>query len=199
VTPFSAVINSVRIYWILFKHVTFRDIYHAPTSLKCLYFVNYGFNHGVFLQNMSVWLVWYWLSRNSLCLSCLMVWKERFIFAIFLTLDIQGPIIQKFEPPQSINCEWRFMMTIMSMRWDNVSELRPPTGLLFIPCITYEHGEPWWSDIDRRNLPILPAGGTWRRKWWICPSKNLCSYFEEMFTCRKILPRGAYGFATPLK
>jgi hypothetical protein len=32
--------------------------------------------------------------------------------------------------------------------WDYVSELRPPTGLLFIPQIIYEYGEPWWNDID---------------------------------------------------
>jgi len=29
-----------------------------------------------------------------------------------------------------------------------VYELRPPTGLLFIPQLIYEHGEPWWNDID---------------------------------------------------
>jgi hypothetical protein len=32
--------------------------------------------------------------------------------------------------------------------WDDVSELRPPTGLLFITQIMYEHGEPRWDDID---------------------------------------------------
>jgi hypothetical protein len=34
------------------------------------------------------------------------------------------------------------MMTTMSMGWDYVPELRPPTGLLFIPEAMYEHGEP---------------------------------------------------------
>jgi hypothetical protein len=38
---------------------------------------------------------------------------------------------------------------IMSMGWDYVSELRRPTGILFIPQVIYEHGEPWWNDIDR--------------------------------------------------
>jgi hypothetical protein len=33
--------------------------------------------------------------------------------------------------------------------WDYVSELRPPTGPLFILQVIYEHGEPWWNDIDR--------------------------------------------------
>jgi hypothetical protein len=40
-------------------------------------------------------------------------------------------------------------MLIMSMGCDYVSELRQPTGLLFIPQVIYEHEEPWWNDIDR--------------------------------------------------
>jgi hypothetical protein len=40
-------------------------------------------------------------------------------------------------------------MLFMSMGWDDVSEMRPPRGLLFIPQMTYEHGEPWWNDTDR--------------------------------------------------
>jgi hypothetical protein len=43
----------------------------------------------------------------------------------------------------------RFMSLSMSMGWDYVSELRPPTGLLFIPQIIYEHGEPRWNAMDR--------------------------------------------------
>jgi hypothetical protein len=30
--------------------------------------------------------------------------------------------------------------------------LWPPTGLLFIPQVIYEHGEPWWNGIKRGNL-----------------------------------------------
>jgi hypothetical protein len=43
-------------------------------------------------------------------------------------------------------------MMIMSMGRDYISELRPPTGLLFIPQVIYEHGEPWWNDIDMEKL-----------------------------------------------
>jgi hypothetical protein len=32
--------------------------------------------------------------------------------------------------------------------WDYVSELQSPTGLLFMPQMIHEYGEPWWSDID---------------------------------------------------
>jgi hypothetical protein len=43
------------------------------------------------------------------------------------------------------------MITIMSMGSYCVFELRP-TGLLFILQVLYEHGEPWWNDIDRGNI-----------------------------------------------
>jgi hypothetical protein len=33
-----------------------------------------------------------------------------------------------------------FYSLIMSLEWDYVSELRPPTGLLLIPQVIYEHG-----------------------------------------------------------
>jgi hypothetical protein len=44
----------------------------------------------------------------------------------------------------------------MSMGWDYVSELRPPTGLLFVTQVIYEHGEQCWSNIDRGRLLIRP-------------------------------------------
>jgi hypothetical protein len=37
----------------------------------------------------------------------------------------------------------------MLARRENVSELLPQTGLFFIPHMMYEHGEPWWNDIDK--------------------------------------------------
>jgi hypothetical protein len=39
----------------------------------------------------------------------------------------------------------------MSMRWNYVPELLPPTGLLFISQVAYEHEEPVPNDIDRRK------------------------------------------------
>jgi hypothetical protein len=44
------------------------------------------------------------------------------------------------------------MMMVMAIVWmgrDYVSELWPPTPLLFIL-----HGEPWWNDIDKGKLLI---------------------------------------------
>jgi hypothetical protein len=43
----------------------------------------------------------------------------------------------------------KHIFLFMSMGWDDVSELRPQTGLLFIPQVIYENGEPRWNDIDR--------------------------------------------------
>jgi hypothetical protein len=48
-------------------------------------------------------------------------------------------------------------MKIVTMVLDYVSELRPPTGILFIPQVIYEHGETWWNGIDSgRPLQIRP-------------------------------------------
>jgi hypothetical protein len=35
---------------------------------------------------------------------------------------------------------------------DDVSELRPPTSILFIPKAIHEYGESRWNDIDRGKL-----------------------------------------------
>jgi hypothetical protein len=41
-----------------------------------------------------------------------------------------------------------------SMGWEYVSELRPLTGLLFIPQMVYEHGQPRWNNIGRGQRMI---------------------------------------------
>jgi hypothetical protein len=65
----------------------------------------------------------------------------------------------------------------------------------------YEHGEPWWNDIDRSKLLIRPSEVSWnttrchlvasrrnrRREWWIL---HTCRWF---FICHKILWHGASG------
>jgi hypothetical protein len=39
----------------------------------------------------------------------------------------------------------------MSTGWDYASGLRPPTGLVFVGQVIYEHGQPRWNDTDRTN------------------------------------------------
>jgi hypothetical protein len=85
---------------------------------------------------------------------------------------------------------------IMSIRWDYVSELRPPTDLLFIPQLIYELGEPWWNKNDRRKLLIRPQelSGNHTSIHLVAKQdelgqendefgliKYLCSYFEGFF------------------
>jgi hypothetical protein len=48
------------------------------------------------------------------------------------------------------------MVMVTSMGREYVSELRLPTGLLFIPQVIYKHGEPWWNEVDRGQLMIRP-------------------------------------------
>jgi hypothetical protein len=114
---------------------------------------------------------------------------------------------------------------IMSMGWNYVSELRPPTGLLFILQMIYEHGEPWWNDdADRGKIQTRPpelsgnptnrhlvASRRSRRNEWVFGvAKYFCSYLQVIFTCRKILRQGplvllplrtkvCYGLLSPLK
>jgi hypothetical protein len=47
-------------------------------------------------------------------------------------------------------------LVVVLMGWDYISELQPPTGLLFIPQIIYEYREPWWNNTDREKLLICP-------------------------------------------
>jgi hypothetical protein len=81
------------------------------------------------------------------------------------------------------------------MGWDYFFELRPPTGLLVILQVIYEHGEPWWNNIDRGNwvfhqksLTILPAesssskaGRTGEGNYEFGLTKYLSSHFKGVF------------------
>jgi hypothetical protein len=65
------------------------------------------------------------------------------------------------------NSNLKFKMPIW---WDYVFELQPPRGLLSIPKVIYEHGEPWWNyDVDRGKLltrpPELSSNPTSRVIW----------------------------------
>jgi hypothetical protein len=48
------------------------------------------------------------------------------------------------------------------MRPNNVSELLPPSVLMFIPQVIYEHVEPWWNDIDREKIPHSSTRALWQ-------------------------------------
>jgi hypothetical protein len=104
------------------------------------------------------------------------------------------------------------MEMVMSMGWDYVSELRPPTGLLFAPI--------WYVSIENHGGMILP--GKYRRtlretcpRKWILKSKagplptcrrqgerryssySLTSALDEVSGQRHARPRFAPGERTP--
>jgi hypothetical protein len=101
----------------------------------------------------------------------------------------------------------------MSVGLDYVSELWPPTGLLFIPYVIYERGEPWWNDIDKEKLlihaPELSGNPTRRVIWYQVGGtdkenyeldlQNVSFIFEVIFMCRKILRYAASDFTSPPK
>jgi hypothetical protein len=71
---------------------------------------------------------------------------------------------------------YRLLLSFMSMGWDYDSELRLLTGLLFIPQIIYESGQPWWNQRNTEELgenlvpvslfpPQIPHGLTQARTW----------------------------------
>jgi hypothetical protein len=47
-----------------------------------------------------------------------------------------------------------YRVLMMMMGWDYMSGLWPPMGLLFIPQMTEEHGEPWWNDVNKGKFLI---------------------------------------------
>jgi hypothetical protein len=105
------------------------------------------------------------------------------------------------------------LMIIISMGWHYIYKLWPPMGVLFIPQVIHEHGEPWWNDINKGKLlihwPELSGNPT---------SSHLVAKHEELakemklalpsifvhtsesyLTCHKILRHGANGFTSPPK
>jgi hypothetical protein len=97
---------------------------------------------------------------------------------------------------------------LIMMGWDYVSELRPPTGLLFIPRVICEHGKQWWwwcrlgitPDSSTRALAVLPpeTSGISRRNGR--RSDNFAyqylKYLNGSLTCRKVLRHGTSGFTS---
>jgi hypothetical protein len=47
-------------------------------------------------------------------------------------------------------------------------------GLLFIPQVICEYGEPWWNDIDRRKPKNSEKNLSNTNPTWTDPGTNLC-------------------------
>jgi hypothetical protein len=63
------------------------------------------------------------------------------------------------------------IIIIMFVWWD-VSELRPPTGLLFIPQAIYEHGEPWWNVVERQKLLTCSPEQSYQQRHVVASRRN---------------------------
>jgi hypothetical protein len=120
--------------------------------------------------------------------SACFISEKSNVFLWNLVLEVHTETRAKVFLRDCIKFKWK-MIKVMSMGWGYVSELRPPTGLLFIRPMICERGDPWGIDIRRGKLPIrLPElsgnptsrvvakQNNWRRKLWI----GLAKYLSEV-------------------
>jgi hypothetical protein len=54
------------------------------------------------------------------------------------------------------------VMMIMSVGLYHVSELWIPVGILFIPQVIYDNGEPWWMISTGENFPSVHQNALWQ-------------------------------------
>jgi hypothetical protein len=94
------------------------------------------------------------------------------------------------------------------MGWDYIAEPRPATGILFIPHVICERGEPWWLWC---RLGITPDSSN-RTLWQSYQQRHEASrrngrrsenfayqylkYVKGSLTCRKILLHRTSGFTS---
>jgi hypothetical protein len=100
------------------------------------------------------------------------------------------------------------LLLSMSMAWDYVSELPPPTGIVFIPEVIYDWGGPRWNGIDRENsrnrrkpVPVslcpklIPRGQTRARTRASAVRGRRIIAWSMARSCVKMLPRHFRGEA----
>jgi hypothetical protein len=79
-----------------------------------------------------------------------------YIVLLFIRLVTLNDTVENFDASMMM------IIVVMSMGLDYVSELRPPTGLLFISQVMYGCGEPWWNDdVNRGELLDLSTRALW--------------------------------------
>jgi hypothetical protein len=65
----------------------------------------------------------------------------------YLLFNLMNPDFNVLECHRcALGIDW----LIMWVERGHISELRPPSGVLFILRVIYKHGETWWNDIDRK-------------------------------------------------
>jgi hypothetical protein len=74
------------------------------------------------------------------------------------------------------------LLLFMSMRRDDISALRPPTGLLFMPQVIYEHREPWWDHIVTFSQVLFHNGSLLHSKSQYTTVKHSRRLLEQTYT-----------------
>jgi hypothetical protein len=86
-----------------------------------------------------------------------------------------------------------FMLLFMSMWWDYVSKLQPPTAPLFILKMIYKYGEPWWNCTVRGKpknwvpVPLCPPEIQHKTEPGANPDLR-CERRPEAWHCLKLRP-----------
>jgi hypothetical protein len=79
--------------------------------------------------------------------------KNRTSKHAFSGIETHDASIQTVQTSVRLRSHWDRLILMLSlfmpMGWGDVSELQAPMGLLFVPQVIHEYGEPWWNDTDR--------------------------------------------------
>jgi hypothetical protein len=74
--------------------------------------------------------------------------------------------LERYKPSHNLFSSWRVgasqLVRLIMMGWDYVSELRPPTGLLFISCVICERGTLWLWWCRQEITPDLCTRALWQ-------------------------------------
>jgi hypothetical protein len=101
-------------------------------------------------------------------------------------------------------------LLIMLMGWD-VSEPRPPVGLLFIPWVICKHGEPWWwwCWLGKTPYSSRDLWQSYQQRHMGVSMRNerrsghsayqYLRYINGSLICHKILQHGASSFTSHTK
>jgi hypothetical protein len=141
---------SYILWWVV---MAIKLYYTYITTTGCLHITHTSFGwripYEVAIKNIKVYEV-------QICLlGCSGVLNNcRPLF--YTAVHPRRQIWTSYSPPWELEISHQSLcatlnMFLISMRWDYVSELWPPTGLLFAPHTIYEYGELRWNDIDRRD------------------------------------------------
>jgi hypothetical protein len=126
-----------------------------PVKLQFCYFNVYVFGQTRRIQKVlkcvvaSIPRMWSALSCRRFTNACTLLRSQNTVFVVATALAACGLVRDTCRHAFHTAGVILLLLLLMSMGRDCVSELRPPTGLLFVHQVICEHGEPRWNDTDR--------------------------------------------------